>query len=381
MSLYTPEDERRIRAQALVREWTKSGLLDTSQGAALEAELRVNVRRTNRYLRAGLALFTALIIVASAVMPIVALRLGRVPSAAVLATFALVCFRLAQYLVVNQRFYRFGVEEALAVGSVLLMAVGAAAIVDAPAWKTGDASVIAGLLVAAAGGLGIYTRFGYVYAMIGTVACVADIPFQLRVSEAMQHGLAAAALGATFLLVRRQRLRYTDGYPGDDYALAQAAACGGLYLALNLQLTFARIGGPFHWFTYATIWVLPVAGLYLAIRDKDRPLLDVNLLMLLITLLTNKAYLGWPRHEWDAMVLGVFMMGGALAVRRWLAAGPQGQRGGFTPARILSKETGAVTMLGTASAGFQPAAPSYSQPGGPGFDGGRSGGGGASGNY
>ena len=65
MSLYSPDDERRIRSQALVREWTKSGLLDPAQGAALEAELRVDVRRTNVFLRAGLALFTVLIVAAS----------------------------------------------------------------------------------------------------------------------------------------------------------------------------------------------------------------------------------------------------------------------------------------------------------------------------
>ena len=57
MSIYSAEDEYRIRTQALVREWTKSGLLDPSQGVVIEAELRVDVRRTNLFLRAGLALF------------------------------------------------------------------------------------------------------------------------------------------------------------------------------------------------------------------------------------------------------------------------------------------------------------------------------------
>jgi uncharacterized membrane protein YgcG len=129
------------------------------------------------------------------------------------------------------------------------------------------------------------------------------------------------------------------------------------------------------------IWILPLAGLYLAIRDKDRPLLAVSLVMTLGTLLTNKSYLGWPRHEWDPILLGVFLMAAAIAVRRWLSAGPNGQRAGFTPARILSKQRGAVTILGTASAGFHPDAPSYPESGGSGFDGGRSGGGGATGSY
>ena len=129
MSLYTAEDERRIRSQALIREWTKSGLLDPAQGAVLEAELRVDVRRTNIFLRAGLAFFTVLIAAASVLFAVEVFDLDRpVPLAVTTALSAVVCLGLAQYLVVHQRFYRFGVEEALAAGSVALLAISAAAL-------------------------------------------------------------------------------------------------------------------------------------------------------------------------------------------------------------------------------------------------------------
>ncbi|HEX9368457.1 MAG TPA: hypothetical protein VF921_17630, partial [Vicinamibacterales bacterium] len=62
MRLYTQDEEERIRAQTLVREWTRSKLIDLSQSAPLEAELRVDLKRTNVFLRAGLALFTLLIV-------------------------------------------------------------------------------------------------------------------------------------------------------------------------------------------------------------------------------------------------------------------------------------------------------------------------------
>jgi hypothetical protein len=383
MSLYQAEDERRIRSQALVREWTKSGLLDPSQGAVLEAELRVDLRRTNVYLRAGLALFTTVIVAASVMLTFQLYDLNSpLPEAAVLAVWAVVCLGLAYYIVVRERFYRFGVEEALAVGSVALMAMSARALTHGLLlWGGGTASLVVGLLAAAAGGLGIYWRFGYVYAAIGAIACAAVVPFRLDISEVAQRALAAAAFAAAFVAARANRRRSGDEYPGDDWALVQAAAWAGLYLTLHLRLTFAQIDGPFYWFTYATIWALPLTGLYLSIRDKDRVLLDVSLVMTLATLLTNKAYLGWPRHEWDPILLGVFLMAAAVAVRRWLSAGPRGQRAGFTPARILSKDAGAVTILGTASARFHPDAPSLPESGSGGFDGGRSGGGGATGSY
>ena len=143
----------------------------------------------------------------------------------------------------------------------------------------------------------------------------------------------------------------------------------------------ADVARPFYWFTYAMIWALPLVGLALAIRGKDRALLAVGLAMVLLTLLTNKAYLGWTRHEWDPMLLGVFLMAGAVIVRRWLAAGANGQRGAFTAARILSKQTGAVTLVGTASAVFHPDTPSYPASEDFAGRGGASGGGGASGSY
>jgi hypothetical protein len=138
-----------------------------------------------------------------------------------------------------------------------------------------------------------------------------------------------------------------------------------------------EIEGPFYWFTYAMIWALPLAGLSLAIRGRDRALLAVSIAMMLVTLLTNKAYLGWPRHEWDPMVLGAFLMAAAIIVRRWLSAGANGQRAGFTSSRILSRQTGALTLVETAAVAFRPDAGSF--PKSEGFEGGggRSGGGGA----
>jgi cell division protein FtsW (lipid II flippase) len=226
MSLYSPDDERRIRSQALVREWTKSGLLDPSQGAVLEAELRVDVRRTNGFLRAGLALFTVLIVSALVALTTEVFDLHDVLSSAVTnAVSAVLCLGLAQYLVVRQRFYRFGVEEALAFEAVVSIAFGAATLIYAPGF--GNAWLTTFLLAGAVGGFGIYWRFGYVYAAIGAIACVAAVPFQFDITKTLQHALAAAALAAAFVLARTRRMRYHDEYPGDDYALLQAACWAG----------------------------------------------------------------------------------------------------------------------------------------------------------
>jgi hypothetical protein len=384
MRRYSRDEEERIRAQAAVREWTRSRLLDPSQGSRLEAELRVDVRRTNAFLRAGLVLFTGLIVGASVLFVISGLDLkGEIAIAAVTGVAALVCIGLAEVLVGRFRFYRFGVEEALAVAAVLLLSISGAELAsDSPYGLFGEVSRIVGLLAGAVGGFGIYRRFGFVYAAVGSAVCAAGIPFQLDLSATTRHLLAAATLASVFFVVRSKRLRYQDDHRGDEYGLLQAALWAGLYVVLNLQLTWERIDGWFYWCTYVMTWLLPVVGLRSGIREKDRALMDVSIVMALVTLLTNKPYLGWPRRTWDPIVLGVALMAVAVALRRWLSKGPNGEREGFTSAPLLGKDSAVLTLLNAASAAFQPDAPvARSDPGGSDFGGGRSGGGGGGGTY
>ncbi len=228
MRRYSQADEERIRAQTRVREWTRSGLLDPSRGARLEAELRVDVRRTNNFLRAGLALFSGLIVGASVWLVIDLLGLkSQMAIAVATGVAALVCVGLAELLVGRLRFYRFGVEEALAVGAVTLLSISGAVLTSSlENDRVRQTSLAVGLLIGAVGGFGVYRRFGYVYAAVGAMACAALIPFQLDRSAMTRHGLAAATLAAVFLVVRSKRLRYRDDYPGDEYGQLQAAAWG-----------------------------------------------------------------------------------------------------------------------------------------------------------
>jgi hypothetical protein len=370
-----------------VREWTRSGLLDAAQGERLGAELRVELRRTNLFLRAGLALFTALIIAASVALLITVLDLrGHVATAMMTGIAALVGIGLAEYLVLEFRCYRFGIEEALAVGAVVLLGISAGELVSWFHAELQGLPVAVALGVGVAGGLGLYRRFGFVYSAVGGMACAAAIPFQLDLPATSQRVLAAAVIASAFVVARSKRLKYKDEYPGDEYGHLQAAAWVGLYVVLNVQLTpgWGSVERWFYWCTYATTWVLPLTGLGLGIREKDRELMDVSLVLALVTLVTNTAYLGRSPHTWDPCVLGIGLVGIALTVRRWLSTGPGGERNGFTPARLLDRDRALLSHVSTASIVAQPGpAPSPAEPAAPPpeFSGGRSGGGGASGGY
>ncbi len=132
------------------------------------------------------------------------------------------------------------------------------------------------------------------------------------------------------------------------------------------------------------IWCLPPVVLARGIRQKDRFVIAVGAIVAILTLVTNKPYLGWPRHTWDPMLLGILLTGVALFIRRWLARGPGGIRHGFTAARLSGKDkqwmNAGSAVLGLVSP--QSITPSP-QPGDPDFHfgGGASGGGGAWGDF
>src|SRR5438034_4806789 len=372
MRRYSREAEEAVQAQDLIWEWMRSGLLEKEQIPRLSEDLQTDLRRTNNFLRLVLFLFTAIIIGASVLLLIDILHIAedRARAMACVAAAAL-CFGLAEFVVAKFRVYRFGVEEALVIGAIVLVIAAVALMMS----KANIDSILAmALALGAIGGFLLYLRFGFVYAGVIAIACAAMIPFPLADPIKGRHLLSAAVFLVLFVLVR-----------GNE--VFQTTAWVGLYVVLNLHISPDAIidRGGFYWTTYVMIWLLPVVGLSLSLRARDRLLMDFSGVMLITTLATNKLYLGLPSHTWDPILFGLFLMIAAVWIRRWLSSGSNGARFGFTPARILNRDSRLMTVVSTASAAFQPkaspSAPAVTESAKPQFAGGRSGGAGASGEF
>lgn len=383
MSVYSLDDERKIRVGRLVRDWTKSGLLSEEQRDRILPEPQVELRRTNVFLRVVLFIFALLIL--QSTLGIVALTVISSESAAavVFVILSVVTFWLAGVIVDRFKFYRFGIEEAVAVTAVLLMGAGAALGWSAARQGNFETMLAIALVAGAAAALAVFARFGYLYAAIAAMAAVTALPFLFGDSE-MVHRVVAVAILAVFAATAwTQRSEYGTEHPGDTYASIEAVAWIGIYALVNLQLftTVDRLES-FYWATYAGIWILPLLGLWLSIRIRHRMLLDASVLMLLATLISNKAYLGTPRYAWDPIVFGLLLMGSAIGIKRWLASGENGERHGFTATRILVSDRAKVGLVGMAGLAHQPSAPAQpsSAPPDP-MGGGRSGGAGSSGSF
>ncbi len=386
MTAYKSQDERNIRVGRLVEDWTRSGLLTAQQREGLMPQVAVGLRRTNLFLRVTLFLFGGLILQSG--LGLVAIFIGALRNQTVAAVLCLLagggCFWLAAQLVSRYNLYRFGVEEAVALGAVGLAAAGAAILIA----DQGNWPIIAGLAVAAAMLALVYCRFGYVYAAVLAMAAAAALPFQFGGSEFIQRVTAMILLAAIAVAFRFKRIEYGADYPGDDFAVIEAAAWLGIYLLLNLLAStgFTHINreATVYWVTYAGMWMLPAAGLWVALRGRERPLLVVSIVMALATLLSNKEYLGSPRYEWDPIVFGLLLMGVAIAVRRWLASGDGGMRHGYTASRLLASDKGKLGALAMVSATqaevpVSDAPPPAAEP--PVGGGGRAGGAGAGGSF
>jgi len=171
-------------------------------------------------------------------------------------------------------------------------------------------------------------------------------------SHSAQHLIVAAFYAAGLITVAALRSRHRSTYLNFDYSIAEALLWLGIYLAMNLPLSSLNLHGQwsggarataefsrrFYWTTWVLIWCLPPIVLARGLNQKDRLVIAVGAIVATLTLITNKPYLGWPRHTWDPMIMGALLIGVALLIRRWLTGGPGEIRRGFTARRLSGKD-------------------------------------------
>ncbi len=400
MRAYSASDEEALRARDLVKDWTGEGFLTAEQRQQMEIETVCNLRRTNIFLRIVLFLFTLLIVVATIGFFFVTLFLRPDTQATgiFLLIFAALSYGATEFAISQYRLYRYGIEEALAACSVGLLCAGLA--VSFSIGSVGSSG--SDLMVPAAGALAsiwIWHRFGLPYAPLAAMLFIPWLAVEWTSSHSAQHGIVAALYAVGLLIVAAIRRPHRFTYLDNQYSIAEALLWLGIYLAINLQLSSLNLLGqwlgkpmttatefsrPFYWTTWALTWCLPPVVLARGLRGKDRFVIAVGALVAILTLVTNKPYLGWQRNTWDPMLLGALLIGLALFLRRWLAQGPNEVHRGFTARRLSGKDkawiNAGTAAVGLVSPNMITPSPQTGHPDAH-FDGGKSGGGGASSDY
>ncbi len=401
MRIYSASSEETLRARKLLTDWEGEGFLTKEQYQLLEQETVSDLRTTNIFLRLVLSLFT--LIGAGAAVGLFFKVFLSAPSEQTIGVFflifAVVCYVAAEVAVSQARLYRYGIEEALAACSVGFLCVGMQMAFFSGIFYPASAGGVRFTVpaVGAVSSLWIWRRFGLWYGFAAAMIFAIFLPGYWTFSHAAQHVIVAAFYATGLICVAAVRSRHRFDYLDDSYSLVEAFLWLGIYLAINLKLWSLSVpaqwwGGarfasefprPFYWTTWVLVWCLPPVILARGIRRKDRFVIAVGAIVAVLTFVTNKPYLGWQRHTWDPMLLGILLTGVAVFIRRWLARGPGGIRYGFTAERLSGKDK---HWMNAGSAVFGLLTPQSITPAPPasedfGFGGGASGGGGATGDF
>lgn len=347
MRAYSAASEEAVRARSLLKDWLGEGFLTQAQYDRMEPDTACELRRTNIFLRLVLFLFTLIIVGAAAALFFVVFLSPptRKTTSAFLMIFAVSSYAAAEFAVSRFRLYRYGIEEALAACSVGFLCAGTqAALSTGTEFPVPAAGIIASLW--------IWRRFGLSYAFLGAMLFVIWLSGDWTSSHSAQHVIVAAFYVAGLIAVGAVRSCYRRTSLDEAYSIVEGLLWFGIYLAINLHLSSLDLlrqwwVGPlpttefpkaFYWATWVLTWCLPPAILVRGVRLKDRWVIAAGAIAAILTSLTNKPYLGWQRHSWDPMLLGVLLISVALFIRRWLAAGPGGIRHGFTAQRLSGKD-------------------------------------------
>jgi hypothetical protein len=393
---YSESSEEALRSRDILKDWADERFINPEQYRQMQEETVCDLRRTNIFLRLVLFLFTLIIVGAAVALFFILLDSSSDQAMGVfLMIFAVPCSVAAEIAVGRFRLYRYGIEEALLACSVGFLCAGMQLAFFDYSSQPNRMSFLVPVVGAVLSGW-IWHRFGLPYASLAAMLFVVWLPGYWTSSPLAQHLIIAAlyAAGLATIVTFRPRHRFT--YLDDRYSLAEALLWLGIYAAINLQLSsldlkvairlhdISDFSRPFYWTTWILTWCLPPIVLARGVRLKDKAVIVVGLLVAILTLVTNRLYLGWPQHTWDPMLLGALLIGVALFVRRWLANGPGGIRHGLTAQRLSGKDKSWINA-GAATIGFlapnQIASSLQAERSEVHFDGGKSGGGGATSDF
>ena len=378
MRIYTDESMESLRARKLLKEWSVEGFLTDEQYHQMEQETISELRTTNLFLRLVLFFFTILCVCAAAGLFFVVFLRGASDQAAAipLLIFAAVSYGATEYAVSEFRFYRHGIEEGLAVCSAGFLCAGLLVMLGPIFGKPHYAE----FLVSSVGtvfSLWIWHRFGLWYWFLAAMVFAVFLPDDWTSSHIAQRVLIVALYAVGLACIAAIRSRHRFDYLDKTYSLAEALLWAGVYLTINVKVFVLNLSGlwsgrsieapseftgTFYWITWVLIWCLPPIVLARGIARKDRFVLAAGAIVAILTLATNKPYLGWQRHTWDPMLLGIFLTAAVLLLRRWLAQGPDGIRHGFTAANLSKKDRGLMNT-GSAALGLFSPHPPASSPG------------------
>ena len=394
--IYTSEQEENICIRKKAKTWQNSGLISEGQLRLMEAETEPNVHQTNLFFRIIFFLFTLLCATAVTAFLIWLMKEPSDTAAMlILILFSIPFYLLAEYVIKKYSFYRYGIEEALVIASIVSLCIGCGLLLDK--YHLGHQfEAIAISLLFAVTSFWIYLRFGFLYSALISIIALCAIPFQLSLPPTEERAFLLLILCLILLINILLDKSDNEDFRKERNILIQAFLLAAIYLAVNLRLPelvsiyfddrsmslhpYAGFSPYIYWLSYILTFLIPTIGIYWGIKSRKRLIMNASLVLACLTLATNKSYLGMTRYAWDPAILGIMLIFISTLITHWLSREPNKTRYGFTAENILKPESHGINLADIGAAltpGFvdsqQPPAQAEKF-----FDDGKSGGGGAS---
>jgi hypothetical protein len=400
LCLYSPQQEENIYIRKQAGTWQRSGLITNDQLTSIFGYTDPDVSQTNVFFRIIFFIFTYLCTSALLGLFVWITKINDSMALSVTSIIAgVISYFLAEYAVTNYRFYRHGIEEALAVFYMVLICMGVffGAMKLFGSYKMLVHFDILLCLLFAVTACWLYLRFGFLYAALISIVATCIIPFQLHIWATGERVLLLIILCLIFFLNVIYDKPGTEDFRKDRNITIQACLLAAIYLTVNLEI-FGALGlitgdkSSFHlqpksfpphiyWSSYVLSFIISIAGIYWGIKSRKRLILNASLVMACLTLATNKSYLGMTRYAWDPAILGTALVALSIIINIWLNNGKDKARKGFTAENILKPESHGIGLADVAAAITPMATNIEVQQQDKFFDGGTSGGGGASRNF
>ena len=237
ISLYTAEQEQRLFIRREARTWARSGLITDEQLGIIDSRTDPGLRETNVFFRIlffRVHQYICMQAVIGFYVWMVGLR-NEVSIAWAALAFGIAMYGLAEYLAGRKSFYRYGIEEALALAGMALVCTGIVIFISQLDVEPRLLITTAAML-ASAGAFWLYLRFGFLYAAVISVACACVVPFQLSLPHESERAIVAMLLVLILLTSIRAESFETHDFKKERGAMLQACLLAGIYLAVNLRL-------------------------------------------------------------------------------------------------------------------------------------------------
>ena len=375
MSLYSKDQQENIFIDKKGRELLRSKLITREQYNLMHSLSDTGLKQTGLFFRALYFIFSLVFLIAALGYFIWLFKIqGSSALSFVFFLFGIGAYLLAEWLIVQKRVYRYGIEEGFALGASILFLLGVSFGLASLNLKNQLPAII-NSLAAAALYYWYYRRFGFLYAAFLAIYFLATLPFQFHLSEMPLRLTLLALFGAIFYLNIRADQNNRFEYQTENNQIIQAILVLGIYFALNAAVPgFSRQLPPlpplFYWACFLLTFIVPGSVLFFGVRNKSRAFIDAGLITSIISLCTIKLFFSIQYQAWDPVVLGFILMVVVFGAKRLIDSD---KRPGYTSLNILNPETYGIELL---AAGVIAANPSLSH-GGP-FSGGTAGGAGAS---